>query len=177
MRYAAAALALFLSHCQAPQRSVFCDETVTVIETNLDGCGLLLQLRNGKTLLPVNGDAYHYAAGDQLAISYVDEDAMSICMAESQTIRLTCAFTLTKGVCEPIEHVSASDWVAALVDDWQPVMVTRYDYLDGHLYEARKQGQHRWYDCRGNRICDEQTDCSVSADLLQNKTEIWVAHR
>lgn len=58
----------------------------------LDGCGLIIELENGKKLIPMNLEAFEYnlVDGTEVRLHYsVQEDAMGICMA-GDIIKINC---------------------------------------------------------------------------------------
>lgn len=72
-----------------------CDTQAEVKDfSQLDGCGLLIVVPDGKKLSPVNWDQWESIAKADLEInlSYKEvEPRMSICMTESAFIEITCA--------------------------------------------------------------------------------------
>jgi hypothetical protein len=85
--------------CPAPE----CSEEATVVDyTGTDGCGLVLELKNGKRLIPLyltyvrmptpaEDPIYHYdlKAGEKVYISYNHQDAASACMM-GEVVFITC---------------------------------------------------------------------------------------
>jgi hypothetical protein len=82
-----------------------CSETATVVDySSLDGCGLLLQLSNGKLLMPLRltyvqaptraeDPMYYYQlqAGEKLLIGYREvEQGINACMAGEFVAFITC---------------------------------------------------------------------------------------
>ena len=83
-------LALMAGKCSDSKCEVFARITD---QTDLDGCGLMLELEDKSLLLPANLGDYdiEVADGDTVAVSYkVVPDAMSACMREDATVTLTC---------------------------------------------------------------------------------------
>ncbi|RZK98381.1 MAG: hypothetical protein EOO62_26585 [Hymenobacter sp.] len=77
--------------CQKNAEGPSCDTPATVRNLRLDGCGVVLELANGKYLEP-HGDLWQSYAkkdGAKVTIGYVDEPMASVCMAGA-SVRLTC---------------------------------------------------------------------------------------
>ena len=58
----------------------------------LDGCGFVIEVENGKTLIPMNLEAFDIALSDgsEVLLSYaVQEDAIGICMA-GDIVKIEC---------------------------------------------------------------------------------------
>ncbi len=165
---------LFLA-CQTQKKAHFCSEVALVIQPDLDGCGLLLQLRNYERLLPINGEEFNFKAGQKVRISYLPSDAMSICMHEDQIVRLTCLQIMNLELCKDAKEELYIAWIKEIISTWKPTTIDKYTYFGASIYHCKKMNDSRWYDCHGNLLSKQ--DKNILPRLLEKKLEIWVAHR
>ncbi len=175
--------------CKGTKDLQSCSEAVRVEDhSSLDGCGFLLITEAGKKLLPINGSDYELTDQAKAMVSYREvEDAMGICMAEDLIIELTCFSILTaenevprKAPCLETTNPNEKGWLQAVMQDWQPTKVDRYEYLDGFAYLCMRPEMSKLYDCQGTLLCTtgvENESCAKEMSSLKNKMTIWVAHR
>ncbi len=172
--------------CQATKPITGCEISATVINPNLDGCGLLLELTTGEKLMPANGSDFALEEGHRVKLDYqILEDQMSICMAEDHIVRITCLDILEdlprKKPCLNISDPNEAGWMQGVLNDFQPTIIEKYNYLDGFAYQCKRSGMIRLYDCQGTLLCEfeevDQSSCRLKRNNLKNKVEIWVAHR
>lgn len=166
---------MLLVGCHTPKKAGFCSVVANVIKSDLDGCGLLLQLRNKKKLLPINAKSFNFDVGQKVMISYDASDAMSICMYEDEIVHLTCLHILSRADCQDDLDGQRLPWINRVISDWKPTTIDKYTYLGVPIYHCKKIKESKWYDCHGNILTTQ--DDEVSSNLLESKLEIWVAHR
>ena len=172
-----------------------CNTTATVKDfTGLDGCKFLFVLDNGEKWLPtqINDENFVLQDGQKIKFGYKEAESMvSICMAESKSIIVTCIEETAPGNSssegippkpqkEPcIETTNPSEvaWMAALVKEHNPYSIVRYNYLDGYAYYYMHPVRSRLYDCQGNFLCDIpgkiMNDCVRRMQNLEGKLVIW----
>lgn len=178
MRFSLLLIFLMLMSCQVTKNLSYCDTLVTVIDLKgLDGCGLLLKKENGEKLLPVNGDVFNFTVNQQLAISYQSFDGMSICMAEQQMVTLGCVQRLSPLACQPVSQIQSGHWLEAIFKNDNPIQINRFHLMDQYLYQVMVGTEDKWYDCRGQLICDLPEECQIDLSKMKEKLEIYVAHR
>jgi hypothetical protein len=154
--------------------------------TGLDGCGLMFELENGKKILPVNALDYELHIGLKASISFREiSDGVSTCMAEDILAEIICFQPLLllpeKKRCVDMSDPTSIPWMKRLLEDIKPIIIEKYDYLDGYAYLLKKKGIHFLYDCQGTLLCsfdpDYPDECRRKLNNLKNKTEIWIQHR
>lgn len=71
--------------CENAQKATFKDMT------GLDGCGMMIELEDGKRLEYINLNDFEITPedGKQIWVTYENYDGMSICMA-GQMVKITC---------------------------------------------------------------------------------------
>jgi len=109
-------ISLSLTKCSDTNADVSatCDTEVRVVDLNLDGCGLVLELQNGDRLLPYEiVPDFELKAGQVLKIGYTKTDVMNTCMA-GQTVRIDCIDGLSTTLpCDQSGEMKAVD-----VEEW-----------------------------------------------------------
>ena len=173
--------------CSSRKMRQSCGHLATVVDlTGLDGCGLLFELENGKKILPVNAKSYELQVGQKVSISYQEiVDRTSTCMAEDMMVQITCYQPLyllpEKKKCADINDPMAEPWMKRLLESIKPIIIEKYDYLDGFAYLLKKPEMHYLYDCQGTLLCSFDPkyadECRRKLNNLKNKTEIWIQHR
>ncbi len=160
-------MSLLTAGCKTKQAGVGngCDLLGTVRDfTDLDGCGLLIELPDGKLLnpvvLPPNADL---KAGQQIRFSYKKkEDMMGICMVESAFAEITCLSTEPGSQppvqCAEINNPFEVPWMDKAMDRHNPVQVIKYKF-DGQWGFLFKAIPMAWlYDCDGKLLCESKGD-------------------
>ncbi len=167
--------------CTVSKELAFCFETGTVVDhTDLDGCGSMLESQSGALLLPIGQLLELITPNTKVKFSYKEVDMASTCMRENKVVQLSCLQTAASVLpCTEIREVQMSDWLTAEIDQVHPAMVIRYRYLAKPLYHLVGQQLDRWYDCHGQLVCADHAEdlCRIDRSRLENKVEIYVAHR
>jgi hypothetical protein len=159
-------------------------EAMAVDMSGLDGCQILLILKDGTRLLPAEIPEVDFELenGLPLRINYeILEDQASICMAESEIVKITCMEKATANRplpkdCVQTEEPESVDWMKAALEEHRSFQIIRYRYLDGWAYYF--QGPNNYlYDCQGTQICDVpgkmMNDCYRKIQNLGEGTVIW----
>ncbi|MBR9860966.1 hypothetical protein GYB22_09515 [bacterium] len=83
---------------------IVCDTQGTVVDkTGLDGCGIMIDLEDGRTVEPIWGDFAVPAAGSKISLAYEPaEDMASICMS-GEIVNITCLEVL-ETPCKPFVY-------------------------------------------------------------------------
>ena len=160
-----------------------CNTVGKVIKSELEQCGLLIEIDDGVFLLPINREEYNLQANTEIKFSYKEVvDMMSICMAEDQMITITC-LNVTKPRskdCRNFESVD-SGWIKDSLGAIQPTMIKKYNYLDGYAYWFTGGIQkERLIDCQGTVLCSADHITADNCDrvpILTHPIELYVAHR
>jgi hypothetical protein len=178
---------IFSISCNAPKNLADqCNIPARVVKSDLDGCPMFLVLSDGTKLLPVNYQEMKLDEEYDVMISYmVQEDAVSICMAEDAIVIITCwqlaGRIPRKKECEDITEPFKSEWLSEVMKQIDPVIVEKYDYRDGFAYVCKTASYDYIYDCQGTLLCafetGTQSPCNSKKQELSNKIEIWVKHR
>ena len=131
--------------------------------SGLDGCTFLIELENGERWLPVavNDESFQLRDDQAILFGYQEAtDMVSICMAESKMIEITCISEITKPedrpvvpTCYDIENVADAPWMAEVVKTLQPFRIMKYTYLDGWAYLMLSKKGRKFYDCQGTDLC------------------------
>ena len=178
MRFLLLMFPILLANCGLTKRNTVCeDEAIVIDQSEVDGCGLLLQLNNGKKLFPMNGTQYGLKTGEKLMISYHAESAASICMLEDEIVSLTCVSRKSISNCQPYRHIDEAEWLRILILDQNPSQVIRYKYQDQYLYQLIAASNRTWYDCTGQLVCGYSEDCKISSTTITDSLLIYQAHR
>lgn len=99
-----------------------CNTVGLVVDmTGLDGCGLMIQLEDGKRLEVVNmpeGESLH--AGDEVMFDYEPADGMSICMS-GEMVNITCYKVVNKAeaTCPSFEFINIDSNLLESAPDFQ----------------------------------------------------------
>ena len=175
---------LVLSHllfsCKSLPVALQCSTRATVVDySGLDGCGLLLQIADGKLLLPINGDEFDLMVGESVIISYHQADGMSICMKEDQIVELTCLQPVKSAPCADINSLEDAGWLVELRDQWMPSQIVQYRFQEFPVYLIATSIEERWYNCHGSLLCKSTApeSCRLDTSQLTDKVELYVAHR
>jgi hypothetical protein len=181
-------LSLLLVQC-ASKKDIVKDTTCKTVAmavdmTGLDGCKILLVLKDGTRLLPAEMPEVDFELenGLQLRINYeVLEDQVSICMAESEIVKITCIEKVNADPsptedCIETEKPESVDWMKAALEEHRSFQITRYRYLKGWAYYF--QGPNNFlYDCQGMQVCNVpgkmMNDCYRKIQSLGEGTVIW----
>ncbi|NND08528.1 MAG: hypothetical protein HKN87_19280 [Saprospiraceae bacterium] len=173
-------LLVVISACKVSESRMFCPIGATVVDhSDLDGCGKMLKTSDGILLLPNDGQLETMAAKTKVVIRYDTLDMMSTCMRENMVVQLSCLQPLSSPPCVVISDVESAPWMKAAIATFHPSMVVRYSYRSQPVYHLFNRMLDRWYDCHGRQLCRENSSqpCILEAAGLENKVEIYVAHR
>ncbi len=152
--------------------------------SDLDGCGLLVELENGDLLNPVRVKG-GVELQDQEVISFdykVLEDMMSICMREKAMVEITCIVPLGKtpagmGTCVDTDNPFEIHWMDHAIDRHNPNQVLKYKKENEWMYLFRSIPSSYLYDCRGKLVCETKNNhdkCqSDHLDQLGHGKVIW----
>ncbi len=178
MRFLLLMFPILLTNCGTTKRNTLCRaEAVVIDQSEVDGCGLLLQLTDGKKLLPMNGAQYGLKKGEKLMVSYRTESAASICMLEDEIVSLTCVSRKSISDCQPYQHIDEVEWLRTLILDQSPSQIVRYKYQDQYLYQLVTAANRTWYDCIGQLMCGSSEDCKIPSNSITDSLLIYQAHR
>lgn len=138
-----------------------CKESVTVLDmTHLDGCGMMLVTEDKKKLFPVNLDdfAIEIKDGDTLMVSYaIAKNAMSICMAEDLTVKLSCLVITSpspaKVNCPEMTDPVKFSWSKQVLKEMDLRSIEHIKTAEEDYYWFRSVGDCRLYSCTGQVIC------------------------
>ena len=174
-----------------------CNTFATVKDyTGLDGCRFLLVLENGEKWLPVKVNDKDFVFKDNQKIKFgytVLEDVMSVCMAESKSVELTCIELISEGSsklkpapskgmpekkpCVETTKPNEVEWMTDLIKKLKPYRIVRYNYLDGYAYLFQSAPIAGLYDCQGTFLCELTgkmiNDCSKKVNHLKGEKLIW----
>jgi len=178
MRLSLLTMFCLLISCQMNKRLSYCSTLVNVVDLrNLDGCGLILEKKDGQRLLPLNLKEFSFAADEALAISYIEQDGVNACMAEQQMVLLTCVHRLSPLSCQPIDQIEPDDWLGEVLSKDMPSQINRYEFEVQYIYQVISGDGEKWFDCQGKLICESAGDCQIDRSHLGKKIEVYVAHR
>lgn len=153
---------------------------------NQSDCQFLIQLEDGRLLLPIilpsTNVPFYDGAYIKLGFEIIENNDKNVvqgvqCKAFSDLVRVTCIEEHVKpngdlpvdyAACEPIKNPYQVSWITEIIQSLIPEQVYEYDYEIGLLYEFRKDGQSILYDCLGNLMCTtkESKDCSSLIETL-----------
>ena len=193
---------LLLAACNSPapssattdNPSKSCFTTALVKDMNgLDGCTFLLELDNGDRLLPleIKGKNFDFKNNQLVEIGYkIVPDAMSVCMAETQAVNVTCIklVALTGGIkpskpvkveCAELNAPYDKSWMKDNVIRIKPRQIDRYKYLDGWAYHLVNNETEYIIDCQNTTLCSGKRGNSKCKEYLSRMTEkftIWVVN-
>ena len=173
-------LLVAISACKVSETRTFCPIRATVVDhSDLDGCGKMLKTSDGLLLLPNDGQLEMMAARTKVVIKYDTLDLISTCMREHLTVQLSCLQPISSPPCKVISEVESTLWMKTAIATFHPSMVVRYTYRSQPVYHLFNRILDRWYDCHGRQLCKEDSaqPCSIQSAGLENKVEIYVAHR
>ena len=158
-------------------------ETVAEVRDNteLDGCQQLLETAQGHLLLVGSlSGGYELLSGARVRFGFeYIQDAVSICMTEDATIRVTCVQQIREPsifprpiVCE--SHDRVSEWLYELAQYLTANYITRVPWTDGrtaYFFES-SEGQYL-YDCQGYLLCRAPRNCLQFIDDLSQGVLIY----
>lgn len=167
-----------LTFCKSKKELVKSDgcQTMATVKdfTGLDGCGLLVVLDNGDKLLPVNIEDDNFQLRDlqRIKLDYeVIEDAVSICMAEKASIKITC-IELVEGrpvapECYDTRDPMQVPWMKEVVNTQHPISIQKYKFrTDGWAYLFFVDNKQLLYDCQGTLLCEDE---GLKSEACKNK--------
>lgn len=158
-----------LAGCNSKQQAAVkgeCGEFGIVKDfSDLDGCGLLIELDNGDLLNPAQvADSFQLKAGQRISFSYKKLPGMaSICMAEKAIVEITCIQRINDGTarsadCADTDNPFAIDWMDRAIDVHNPNQVIKYKAGDGWDYLFRGIPMSFLYDCHGKLLCETRSN-------------------
>ena len=181
MRFTVTLIFLYsLASCKVTDKLTTCSTKASIVDlSNLDGCGLVLQLQDDTRLLAVNIIDYDLTPEQKVFIDFKPSDQMSTCMATTKIVELTCVLPRPQIICPSMQSIPPNSWQQRRIDQLNPQMVSQYKIDKSYIYRYQIDQEFRWYDCFGNLICtgSDETACSFTADQLSNKTDLWITHR
>jgi hypothetical protein len=158
--------------------------------SGIDGCQKMIETKDGKKYIVFEGWPSDIDMQTGLEIMFNFEivpDIMSICMAESGHIRITCLEVTGaqngRGKPEKPECFDTKDplsvkWMKEAVYKHEPVEIKKYNYEDGWAYYLTGGPVSYLYDCQGNLMCEVPgrifNDCVKLIGTLGQGTVIWV---
>ncbi len=137
-----------------------CLITVSVKDfTGLDGCSMLLVTSDGKKLLPMEAPAdINWKPGEKYKIGYTAiDDALSICMAENEIIKVSCAEKLTVE-CKPSQNGRDNSDLKSRIDNGDVQRIIRYEFDGSWVYQINRMGTSEFIDCQGVSLCQEKCE-------------------
>jgi len=158
------ATVFLLAGCHCPKNAaVNCDTLGTVRDySGLDGCRFLIELQNGDKLNPVKiPEGFRLQDGQKITFSYnVLTDVMSICMAETQMVEITCIHETSEftNACEDTMNPFAVAWMNKAFDRHNPTQILKYRNGEEWAYLFYAIPDSFLYDCHGNLICQSHGD-------------------
>jgi len=160
-----AAVLLFVACGSQKNASESCDTWGTVRDySGLDGCGFLIELQNGGKLNPVKmPEGFRLKDGQKITFSYsVLTDMMSICMAETELVEITCIHKTKAFVnsCDDTMNPFEVAWMNKAFDRHNPTQILKYHHGDEWAYLFYGIPDSFLYDCRGILICQSHGDAS-----------------
>ena len=143
-----------------------CNNVGTVKDfTGLDGCGMLIELKNGALLNPVKRNEHiSLEDGEVITFSYKElPDMMSNCMREKMSVEITCLKKMDKtptgiGVCVDTDNPFEIGWMDHAIDLHNPNQVLKYKDGNEWAYLFRSIPNSYLYDCKGKMICVTKND-------------------
>ena len=168
-------------------------ETVAIVRnmTGLDGCQWLFELGNGAKLLATNQDSLSFVMKDGALVMLGYQpvpDAASICMHESQIVRITCIIgagaqqyrTIARLDCQPMVDPFDIAWSRELLQRNNPDQVHELSWDTGSLYyHFEMKDRQEVYDCSGKLLCAgsiSSNDCEELLDQAIDRRTIWVSN-
>ncbi len=158
--------------------------------TGTDGCKFLIEMANGEKWLPnkINDASFKLKDGQQIIFGYKEiTDAITVCMAESKVVEITCIKEVTEKVSKPTsnkECANASNpitvkWMTEIIRAENPNRITKYTYLDGWAYMIFTESKRSLYNCQGKKLCpdasgDTRTCLTQYLSSLSDPIQIYV---
>lgn len=181
-------IAIFTTHCSGTKHMSNhpCEQEGTVIDlSGLDGCQLLIKLPSGEKLLPLSlpENAAPLVAGQEIAFDYeIVPDVMSICMAESEAVNITClkqkGSVSNSTECTDTESPMKIRWMKQAINHHQAVQIVRYQYQQNTMAYLFVGKEKYLYDCYGKLICSSNSpnnkDCLLLVSNPKKGLIIWV---
>jgi hypothetical protein len=181
-------LVILMMGCKAKPgpESKNCEVTGTVKDfTGLDGCGLLIELKNGDLLNPAKlPEGTELKENQAIRFTYKKlDDMMSICMREKAIVEITCLEIINGGQIVPPGCVDTTNpfavpWMDKAIDKHNPNQIIKYKFGGqwGYLFKAIPTSY--LYDCEGKLLCqtsgDPHDDCHETYLNRFNKGKvIW----
>jgi hypothetical protein len=147
--------------------------------TGLDGCTFLILLDDSTRLLPAKmpDKKFRFRDGQEIWFDYVEDSdyGMTICMAEDLIVEITCireegVDPTDPAACAGIMDANQIAWMRILMDSYQPMKVTAYQFNDQYLYYFETPRVSYLHDCKGSLICEVpgkiMNDCLMQIQAL-----------
>ncbi len=143
-----------------------CNTVGTVKDfSDLDGCGLLIELENGELLNPLKiVRGFQLEERQIVSFSYETIDnKKSGCVGEKAVVEITCIEVLGKtpeeaGACVDTTNPFEIGWMDRAIDLHNPNQVLKYKNGQAWAYLFRSIPNSYLYDCRGKLICETRSD-------------------
>ncbi len=166
-----------------------CTQEGTVKDfTGLDGCKFLIVLDNGDKWLPakINDSNFKLVDGQRIRFGYTElKDMMSICMAESKTVEVTCIEAIESTgkpnipKCYETKDPTSVKWMEEVMDKYPITLILRYRYTDAFAYFFRTEDKGYLYDCQGFFLCEVEgnqlSQCKRTIHNPNSGLVIWQA--
>ncbi len=133
--------------------------------SSLDGCQMMIEIENGEKWRPAKIEDSNFKLQDGQAILFgyrEVNDAVSVCMAETKTIEVTCIKEITSDKNKPvvkkcwdIKTPTEAPWMAKIMEEQKPFRITKYDFRDGWAYLILTKERRLFYTCQGNDLCPD----------------------
>ncbi|RMG79530.1 MAG: hypothetical protein D6714_16240 [Bacteroidetes bacterium] len=167
-----------------------CPTTGKVVDYSgvLDGCRFLIELENGDRLNPVEVtvEGFQFRDGQKIRFGYEKlEDQMSVCMAESAFVRITCIHEMESSTtytgdhnCVDTRNPFEVEWMNKAIDHHNPNQVVKYPFEGEWAYLFKGIPDSYLYNCRGQFICETTGDVTDKCHIaylnnLENGEIIW----
>lgn len=145
----------------------------------LDGCKFMIELENGERFNPVkmSVEGFRFRDGQKIKFGYTElEEMMSICMAESAFVEITCIEDMDKMTnpdphhCVDTKNPFEVEWMNKAIDRHNPNQIVKYKNGASRLYLFKGIPTNYLYDCHGNFICESygKTDDKCQTDYLND---------
>ncbi len=137
--------------------------TVADYTGKLDGCKFLIELANGERFNPVKikDETFELRDGQKIKFGYQElEDMMSVCMAESAFIEITCIEEVKndQSGCIDTNNPFEIDWMNRAIDGHNPNQILKYKSASKWTYLFKGLPNSYLYDCEGNFLCESTGD-------------------
>ena len=144
--------------------------------TELDGCGMLIELENGQLLNPVKM-SISFPLEAEVVVSFdykILEGRVSSCMREKAMVEITCIVSLGKtpsgeGMCVDTNNPFEVPWMDQAIDRHNPNQVLKFQDGNEWAYLFRGLPSSYLYNCRGKLICETKNNHDKCQDDHLNR--------